>query len=77
MLEDNQALQRQLLQKHAKDLENLRVSFITLISIITNMNFFTNESMISSLNLALCDCVLYLLREGSSKQLGRLRIATF
>lgn len=32
MSEDNQALQRQLLQKHAKDLENSRVSFITLIS---------------------------------------------
>ena len=57
MSEDNQALQRQLLQKHAKDLENLRVSFITLISVIIYMNFSINGSMIGSLNLALLDCV--------------------
>lgn len=49
MLEENQALQKQLLQKHAKDLESLRVSSITIllfVFILTTMNP-KNESFIT------------------------------
>lgn len=35
MLEETQALQRQLLQKHAKELENLRVSFFLLFAYLS------------------------------------------
>ena len=41
MLEENQALQKQLLQKHAKELESLRVSLVTVllsVFVLTKLN---------------------------------------